>query len=60
MSVEADRPRRVRVTREIALRRLAGCARPAPQQIVVYPAGWVGLMPRHHIARAGDAIEEAR
>lgn len=51
--------KRVRVTREFECRRVAGDRLDAPQQIIVYPAGWVGLMPGHHIAAglAADAIE---
>jgi len=54
----ADAARRVRVLRAFEARRLRQDRRAAPGQIIVYPAGWRGLMPAHHIAAAGDAVVE--
>lgn len=48
--------KRVRVTRAFECRRVALDAAASPQQITVYPAGWSGLMPGHHVA-AGLAVE---
>lgn len=49
-----ERSAHVRVVKAFECRRVAGDRRAAPAQIVVYPAGWAGRMPAHHIA-AGEA-----
>lgn len=46
---------RVRVVAAFECRRVAGDRAGAPAQIIVYPAGWEGRMPGHHIA-SGEAL----
>lgn len=59
MTNHEKQSQRVRVSREFECRRVADDVAVAPQQIIVYPAEWVGLMPGHHVAAglALDAIE---
>ncbi len=47
--------RRVTVVKAFEARRVASDKGAAPMQIVVYPAGWSGRMPGHHVA-AGEAL----
>ena len=47
--------RRVAVTKAFECRRVASDTCAAPAQIIVYPAGWEGRMPGHHIA-SGEAL----
>lgn len=53
MSDAADGARRrsrvVRVLARFECRRVLSDRRAAPAQIIIYPAGWSGRMPAHHV-----------